>query len=227
VTEHALHTTNHVGDVATDRRWDRALASAGIAGPVLFTAGFLGQELFRIEEYSPIAEPVSALEAGPNGWLQQVNFVVLGVLTIAFALGLHRGIRGTPRGFAGPALLAVSGVGALLAAVFPLREDAAGVTYDPGGHGVSGVTFFLSSAVGLVLLSGRLSTDSRWRGLAGYTLACGLAAVAGFVVLGGLAIPDGAPLHAWAGLAQRIVVLTVLFPCRVLLSVRLLRLARG
>ena len=89
------------------------------------------------------------------------------------------------------------------------------------------MTFFLSSAVGLDLLSRRLATDPRWRGLAGYTLACGPAAVAGFVVLGGLAIPDGAPLHDWAGLAQRIVVLGVLFPCRVLLSVRLLSLARG
>jgi len=227
VTEHALRTQSRAHGDADDRRWDRALAWGGIVGPVLFTAGFLGQELFRMEEYSPIAEPVSALEAGPNGWLQQLNFVLFGVLTIAFALGLHRGVRPTPRGFAGPALLAVSGVGALLAAVFPLREDAAGVTYDPGGHFVSGVTFFLSSAVGLVLLSRRLSADNRWRGLAGYTLGCGVVAVAGFVVLGGLAIPDGAPLHDWAGLAQRIVVLGVLFPCRVLLSVRLLRLARG
>jgi len=227
VTEHALRTQSRVHEDAGDLRWDRALAWGGIVGPVLFTAGFLGQELFRMEEYSPIAEPVSALEAGPHGWLQQVNFVVFGVLTIAFALGLHRGVRPTPRGFAGPALLAVSGVGALLAAVFPLREDAAGVTYDPGGHFVSGVAFFLSSAVGLVLLSRRLSADNRWRGLAGYTLACGVAAVAGFFVLGGLAIPDGAPLHDWAGLAQRIVVLGVLFPCRVLLSVRLLHLARG
>ena len=194
---------------------------------MLFTAGFLGQELFRIEEYSPVAEPVSALEAGPNGWLQQVNFVRLRSPTIAFAVGMHRGVRPVRRGFAGPALLGVSGVGLLMAAGFPLREDAAGVTYDPGGHFVAGVTFFLSSAVGLVLLSRRLSPDPRWRGLAGYTLGCGLAAVVGFVVLGGLTGPDGAPLHEWAGLAQRVVVLGVLFPCRISLAVRLLRLSRS
>ena len=61
-------------------------AWAGIIGPVLFTATFLAQEAFRRSEYDPLAEPVSALEAGPNGWIQQVNFVVFGVLTIAFAL---------------------------------------------------------------------------------------------------------------------------------------------
>ena len=227
MTEHALQTTDRADPDAAHPRWDRELAWAGIAGPVVFTVGFVGQELFRMEEYSPLSEPVSALEAGPNGWVQQLNFVVLGLTTLAFALGLHRTVRPAPRGSAGPALLAVSGAGALLAAVLPLREDSAGMTYDPGGHAVAGVTFFLSSAVGLVLLSRRLSADPRWRGLSRYTLGCGVAAVAGFVVLGRLAIPDGAPLHEWAGLAQRVVVLGVLFPCRVTLAVRLLRLSRG
>ncbi len=36
----------------------------------LFTATFLAQESFRIDEYSRLAETVSALEAGPNGWVQ-------------------------------------------------------------------------------------------------------------------------------------------------------------
>ena len=48
-------------------------AWAGILGPVLFTAGFLAQEAFRRDGYDPLAEPVSALEAGPNGWVQQTN----------------------------------------------------------------------------------------------------------------------------------------------------------
>jgi hypothetical protein len=42
-------------------------AWAGIIGPVLFTAGFLAQEALRRDEYDPLAEPVSALEAGPKG----------------------------------------------------------------------------------------------------------------------------------------------------------------
>jgi hypothetical protein len=77
------------------------LALAGILGPVLFTAVFVIQELFRRGEYSPMAEPVSALEAGPGGWVQQVNFVGFGLLTIAFAVGLHRGMRPTRAGVAG------------------------------------------------------------------------------------------------------------------------------
>ena len=226
MTENVLQAQALIDEGVADRPWDRALAWAGIAGPVLFTAAFVGQELARIEEYSPISEPVSALEAGPNGWIQQVSFVIFGVLTIAFALGLNRGVRPTRRGLVGPVLLGVSGGAAVLAGAFPLREDAAGVTYDPGGHTVAGFLFFASSAAGLVVLSRRLARDPRWHGLALYTLAAGAAMVAGFVVMGSAVVPEGAPLHDWAGLAQRILVLGVLFPCRVLLSVRLLRLAR-
>ena len=200
-------------------------AWAGIVGPVLFTAGFMAQELFRMDEYSPLAEPVSALEAGPNGWLQQVNFVVFGILTMVFAVGLHRGLQPTRVGILGPGLLLLSAVGLLLAAIFPLREDAAGVTFDPGGHVVAGLTFFLTSATGLIVLSRRLSRDPRWHGLAAYTLGCGGLALLGFIVMGVFVMPDDAPLHDWAGLGQRLIIILIIFPCRVVLSLRLLRLS--
>jgi hypothetical protein len=54
--------------VAWDRRSVTAvLATAGIVGPILFTVAFVVQELFRLDEYSPVAGVVSALEAGPGG----------------------------------------------------------------------------------------------------------------------------------------------------------------
>jgi hypothetical protein len=60
-----------------------------------------------------------------------------------------------------------------------------------------------------------------------YARACGLLALAGFFVLGVLAIPDDAPLHDWAGLAQRVVILGVLFPARIVLALRLAKVAGG
>ena len=206
--------------------WIARLAWAGIIGPVLFTAAFIVQEALRTDEYDPLAETVSALEAGPNGWVQQVNFVVFGLLTIALAVGLNRGLRRTRFGLLGPALLFLSGIGLLLAAGFPLKEDAAGVTYDPGGHLIAGSMFFLTSVVGLIALSRRLARDPSWQSLATYSLAAGVAGLLGFVAMGILVMPDDAPLHEWAGLAQRMLILLVLFPCRVVLSMRLLRVAR-
>jgi hypothetical protein len=160
-----------------------ALAVAGIVGPILFTVAFVVQGLFRLGEYSPVAEVVSALEAGPWGWVQQVNFVVFGLLTVAFAVGLHLGLRPSRWGVIGPSLLVLSGMALVWAAVFPLREDAAGLIYDLGLHIVGGVTYFLSSAFGLIVVSRRLAADPRWRHLAGYALITGITALALFVAM--------------------------------------------
>lgn len=202
------------------------LAVAGIVGPVMFTVAFVVQGLFRLDEYSPVAETVSALEAGPGGWVQQVNFVVFGLLTIAFAGGLHLGMRSSRAGWVGPAILVLSGLALLWAAVFPLRENAAGVTLPPGLHLVGGLTYFLSSALGLIVVSRRLAADPRWRSLASYVLVAGITIVALFLVNGIFVLPDDAPLHPYAGLVQRVIVLVVLFPCMVVLALRLLHVSR-
>jgi len=127
----------------------------------------------------------------------------------------------------GPALLCVSGVGLLLAAAFPLREDTTGVTYDPGGHIVAGLMFFITSAVALIAMSRRMAQDPRWRNLATYTLTAGIVAFGGFLAGGALFMPDDALLHDWAGLYQRVLILAVLFPCRIVLSLPLLRIANS
>ena len=99
---------------------------------------------------------------------------------------------------------AITGVGALVSAPFPLYDDAAGVTQIPPGHLLGGLTFFLVSPLALIALSdpdaprsslaivGRLHPRLRvwsWSSLDVITL--------GFV------LPDDAALHDWAGLAQR------------------------
>jgi hypothetical protein len=104
--------------------------------------------------------------------------------------------------------------------------SAAGVTYDPGGHVVAGALVFISSAVGLVVVSRRVARDPRWHGIATYILVAGLAAIAAAIANGLFVIPDNAPLHGWAGLAQRALILLVVFPARIALSLRLLRVAR-
>jgi hypothetical protein len=218
----SAHTLDHPAQ--RERTWLRLAGRAGIAGPILFTVVFLAQDLLR-SGYDPIAEPISALEAGRHGWIQQLNFVVFGVLTLVFATGLHRGLERTKAGLIGPALFAVSGIGLLVAAAIPLREDAAGVVYDPGGHIVGGVLFFPVTAVALIVLSRRLARDPRWRSLAGHVLAAGVVGAAVVLVTITLVLPDGGPLHHLAGLVQRLAILAIFFPARLVLSARLLRIA--
>jgi hypothetical protein len=124
-------------------------------------------------------------------------------------------------------LLALTGIGALIAGIFPLYEDAAGVTQIPVGHLVGGLTFFLVSPIALIMISRRMRHDPVWRPLAPYTFLSGLVLAGLAVVNVGLVLPDDALLHDWAGLVQRIVILAVLFPCRIILGIRLLRVARS
>jgi hypothetical membrane protein len=183
------------------------------------------QALFR-PGYSHVAEPVSALAAGPNGWIQNANFLIFGVLMMAFALGLHEGMRPTRRGVVGPALLVLSGVGLVLAGVFPWALDASGEYIVPPGHVVGAFTAFLPAGLGLIVLSRRMARDPSWRRLAAYSLGSGIAVAVLFLATGPLAVPDDAPLHDWAGVLQRATV-AVWFACTIVLALRLLLLVRG
>ena len=138
------------------------------------------------------------------------------------------GLAPSRAGVVGSALLFVSGLGLVIAgAGFPLREDAAGVTYDPGGHSAEGFAFFTSSALALLVISFALAKQDEWRKLAMPVRVAGILMLVSNPFMGILVIPDDAPLHDWAGLAQRLIVLGLLFPARLALSQRLLRLAPG
>ena len=55
-------------------------------------------------------------------------------------------------------------------------------------------------------LSRRLAHDPAWAGLSRYTLINGLVLVMLFFSFGPVILPDDAPLHPWAGVAQRVMV---------------------
>jgi hypothetical protein len=74
-----------------------------------------------------------------------------------------------------------------------------------------------------------MRADARWRSVAPYVLTTGLVMLILFMVLGVFAIDDGTPLHPWAGLLQRVVVL-LWFACTTTIAFRALRIgndARG
>lgn len=208
---------------ATAQRTDlrRVGGLLGMVGPILFATTFLLQDLLRTDG-DAVAEPVSALAIGAAGWVQQLNFVVFGVLMLVFAVGLHHGAPPARAGWVGPALLGVAGLGLFVAAAFSLERDRTGAVYDPGGHQVGGVMFFGGVALALLALSRRLAHDPGWRRLSRHCLvAGGLLVVGGGPVMNLLAIPAGAPLHDYAGLLQRVIVLVIMFPCLVALAHRL------
>ncbi|MGF1473029.1 MAG: DUF998 domain-containing protein [Rubrobacteraceae bacterium] len=189
-----------------------ALAGAGIAGPILFALVALVLGLLR-PGYNFVADPVVKLVAGPNGWVQHVSFVILGSFVIAYAIGLHLGIRPTRWDVVGPALLAFSGIGPVLA----------GVTSPIPPHFV--ITF-LGAGIGFMVISRRMAHDPKWQSLAAYALATGIAILVVVPAHNILALPPGAPLHSLWGLLNYLAI-TLWLACTVVLASRLRRVARS
>jgi hypothetical membrane protein len=201
-----------------------ALATAGVAGPVVFALVALVHSLLR-PEHSLVADPVSALAAGPSGWIQNANFLLFGALMIAYAIGLHLGVRQWRWGLVGVAFLVLSGIGLMWGGLFPATDATGAFDEDRLLHVPGFVMTFLGGGIGLIAMSRRMARDSRWRDLATYALLSGVAMLLLIVAGGGLVRPPGAPLHAWFGLFQW-VLLAVWLPCTVILALRLLRVAR-
>lgn len=202
-----------------------ALAVAGIVGPIMFAFVALVQSLLR-PDHSLVTHPISALAAGPSGWVQGVNFLVFGSLMIAYAVGLHLGVQPTRWGVVGLAFLVLSGLGLVWASVFP-ATDASGAFQENRLLHIPGfIITFLSAGIGLIVMSRRMVVDPRWRSLASYALATGIAMLVLFLMGSALVRPPGAPLHPWLGLFQW-VLLVVWFPCTIVLALRLLRVARA
>ena len=201
-----------------------ALALAGIAGPIIFAVFALMHSLLR-EDHSLAEHPVSALAAGPSGWIQNVNFLLFGSLMIAYAIGLHLGVHPGRWGLVGFALLVLSGIGLMWGGLFPATDATGSFDEDRLLHIPGFIMTFLGGGIGLIVMSRRMARDLRWKSLATYALLSGIAMLVLIVVGGGLVRPPGSPLHAWFGLFQW-VLLAVWLPCTVVLAIRLLRLAR-
>lgn len=168
-----------------------AFGVAGIVGPVLFVTSIFVQGLIN-PSYSHVSLPISALAAWPTGWIQNLTFVVFGLLFVIFAIGLHLGIRSSRFGMLGPALLSLGGIGLVVCGIFPwVRVD--GQLKEPVGHIVGAITTFASVGTGLIVLSRRMLLDADWRGAAAYAFWGGVLIVALFLTFAFLASFEEAP----------------------------------
>jgi hypothetical protein len=122
-------------------------------------------------------------------------------------------------------ILAVGGLGVMLAGWFPMARAPDGAIVEPIGHVASAFLTFLGTGIGFVVVSGRMRRDARWTSLASVTRAVGVGMLVMFLVMAAVAAQEGAPLRRWFGLLQR-VILVLWFPWQIALGVRLLRVAR-
>ncbi|HYL08943.1 MAG TPA: DUF998 domain-containing protein, partial [Candidatus Udaeobacter sp.] len=87
-------------------RVTRSLLGYGVLAGPLYVAVALGQSLTR-PGFDITRDDTSLLSNGSLGWIQIANFIVTGLMVVAFAVGVSRAMHG---GWA-PRLLAVFGIG--------------------------------------------------------------------------------------------------------------------
>lgn len=189
---------------------ERLFALSGVIGPFLFTGVVIIVGLLR-PGYSHVSQTISELgEVGaPYATIQDANFVVFGLLVIAFAYGLHKGIGDGEGSKVGPILVAIFGGLRIGSAIFPLPSPF---------HLPVAATGFITIMIAPLIISRRLKQDSRWQGYRLYSLATGVTAVILFLVL---LTGQGGP---WYGALQRIF-LAPLFIWIEVMAIRLLRLS--
>ena len=193
--------------IATSR-----LLACGIAGPIVFVAGFLAIGATR-RDYDPMRHFVSLLSLTSDGWSMAVVFVASGILVVAAAIGLRRvlepgsGDRWIPLG------VGLAGAGLVLAGLFP--TDAV-QGYPPGAptvmpssasptgavHLLAALLIFLFLPIAALVAARRLRAEGRTTAAVG-SAACGI------VMLVANAVTSAQPGTAGlvpgvAGLLQRV-----------------------
>ena len=93
------------------------LIGCGAFGGVLFAATYLIEGATR-PGYDAIQYAISVLSLGPGGWLQQVNFVIFGVLALVSAVGWRLALTPGIGRFWYPLLKAIIGLGLIVDGFF-------------------------------------------------------------------------------------------------------------
>jgi hypothetical protein len=109
------------------------LTCGAVAGPLFVTvaaAQYLGRDGYDLRR-----DPLSVLSLGSLGWIQIANFVVAGLLIVAFAAGVRRVLHPGRGGTWGPLLIGGFGVGLIGGGVFV--TDSAGTAASHSWHAIA------------------------------------------------------------------------------------------
>ena len=209
--------TGLAGGALPVRAW--LLLGAGTVGGLVFTGAYLAEGATRAG-YRALAQPISALSLGPGGWVQQLNFIVFGVLVCLSAAGWRAALAPGRGAVAFPVLRVIAGVGLLMDGLF--AQDPSG-GYPPGVpvgastvHGQLHTLFAMITitalAAGCFVLAARFASEPAWRRWAVFAAAAGVATIV-FIAAFGAAGGHGGVAGLWeraAGAATSVLTVAVL-----------------
>jgi hypothetical protein len=184
----------------------RALVSCGTIGGLLFAATYLIEGATR-PGYDAWQQAISALSLGPGGWVQQVNFIVFGVLVLCSAVGWRQALSPGVGATWVPILEAITGLGLIVDGIFS-QDPAPG--YPPGAalvaptlhgivHDLAAIPSITALALTCFVFARRFAGEPRWRGWATYSAITGLLTIVFITAFGAAGAHGGL-----AGLDERV-----------------------
>jgi len=176
--------TNKNMKSAQNTKNTRFFALCGIIGPILFTLLVIVESILR-PGYSQIFNDVSDLGVGPFAIVQNINFIVFGLLSISFAIGLGNFLPKLS-GKAVKWLLIVFGLMIILAGI-TLIFSAPNIVYakDDIPHGlVSAIAFLLIIIAQFLTWQALRGSDKAiWGKYPTYSLLSGLLSIGTLIFL--------------------------------------------
>jgi hypothetical protein len=151
-----------------------------VAGHAYFTATAWLMPL--VSEYTLLGDNISELAIGRFGYLQTAAFIAAGIGSLALAVGVRRATSGSWGSRTGAVLVGLSGVGSILAGIFPTdpiagAADLQSLTAMGAIHVAAALIGFMGGVVGMLVLSRTFKRDTRWPGFWPVSLALALAAL--------------------------------------------------
>lgn len=156
------------------------IATITIVGAIYF-AGIIVALHFVRADYDPVAVTTSHYAVGPYGFLMTSAFFSMSLASLALVVGLYLAMSPQTRSRFGLGLMAMWGLGVLVAMVFPIDPEGAPQTISGTIHRVNGPIAFLSVTAGTILVSLRSRQDERWRPISWPALALSVVMLAAFV----------------------------------------------
>jgi len=106
--------------------------------------------------------------------MNTMGFPLLGLLLIAFAIGLHRGISEGKGSILGSSLVMLSGVGLIGSGIFPCDQGCVDVTIISKIHSISATIAAFAMIFAAFAISYRVRNDHLWEDYHLYSLLTGV-----------------------------------------------------
>jgi hypothetical protein len=163
--------------------------------------------------YDPWRQSISALSLSPEGWIQQLNFVLCGMSVLWVAFVWRQILAGGVCATWYPIIRGVEGLALVAIGIF---STDSGYGYPPGtpsgsGHSTLGGTLHLiftslilnAMCLGLFVIARRFWKNPGWRGWTAFSVVCGLLPFV-FMPLFIIGQNDQTAFSGYAGLFERL-----------------------